>query len=831
MANTNSYTENMAILTDSAKEVMKYAEAMNEAVLGNDAEVVMGEDVIMPSFENVINRVERAERTISRFTAGKGVIETDDGTYRKVRVETISRPANDITNLGKIDTFSIDPNWFFESLQYPRCDVKIDLAGKIEPDSDRVYVSRIIVPTNQRKFTDNVKTDLLSSTLKYGDMIEYLESKFVEYKEDTDEVKLPLTYEKFNGSFQVTAINLVKNEENGLNYTWYYLSTLNYANVNENGVTEDVGHMIQVGDLLRYNNTLFKVVAVNQNENRVRLEYNVGYDTVGLYDTLELYTDPFSEKVISIGIGIDELNIIYIKGVNEKFNLLSREWSNPIVFITNDLVYDKDDTVDFRKYYVQNVSDFGNMWISQVKEGRMPAYGGKTPNAPTLNVDDLRVVQINTQLNATLDTKRYNQLTSEIASIKSNISATRQSISNSKNQLIEETDNDRRDIIQNSINIDTTKLNNMSTQFSSLVEELNTLLTEAGAINYTPKYHVRGFFTIPEPQYTIDNGTEKIGEQAIIGFEIMYRYLKRDNTGSRLQTFDITKLESESYSTVSERSDDSEDTSGENSGDSEKRSSQENSIYEETSGKNDRVIVQSVVFSDWNVIHSQFLEKVYNQRKDIFEWKAEKNDGTHVTINQIDIPIRSGEKVQIKVRSVSEAGYPYSPLKSKWSNSVIIGFPENLTTDDSVTAILDSVKSDMNSVVLQETLSAAGMYSHISDMNSKYKHSAENIQYTESTSEGITETKSIAQKIRDIHVILETNGLFNGSFERRLEEIEESIQSLNETATMVRNHDQAIDSLNDQMIQVTHDTQDIGEMQAKLDDLDNRVYHLEHPRP
>jgi hypothetical protein len=165
---------------------------------------------------------------------------------------------------------------------------------------------------------------------------------------------------------------------------------------------------------------------------RVRLEYNVGYDTVGLYDVLEFYNDPFKEKVISIGIGIDEIDIIYIKGVNEKFNLLSREWSNPVIFSTNDLVFEKDSDVSFLNYYIKNVADFGRMLISQVKEGRLPAYGGKTPTAPILNEGDLRVVQINTQLNSTLDSERYISITSEIASVKSNITATRNTISNIK---------------------------------------------------------------------------------------------------------------------------------------------------------------------------------------------------------------------------------------------------------------------------------------------------------------------------------------------------------------------------------------------------------------
>ncbi len=712
MANTNSYSENMAKLTQAAKDILDVANAVNDTITGNDAEVVVNDELTFPSYQNVINRVDRAERTISRFTSGKGVIETDDGTYRKIRVETISRPANDIPFLGSVESFDIDPNWFFESLQYPRCIVKINLAGKIEDDSDRVYVSRIIIDQNQARITSDIYNEILNTDLSYSEFIEYLESNYIEYKEDKDDVNLPLTYERFNGSFQVNGINLEKNNETGLNYTWYYLSGINYSTVNDNGDVEYNGNILQIGDYLRFNNTLFKIIEINQTEMKVRLEYNVGYDTIGLYDTLEFYNDPFKEKVVSVGIGVNEIDVVYMKGVNEKFNLLSREWSAPLAFDTNELTYAKDNTQKFEAYYAKEVADFGRMWISQVKEGRLPAYGGKTPNSPTLNEDDLKVVQINTQLNVTLDSERYKAITSEIASVKSNIEATRNTIASNKNKLMTEYDTYRRDVIKNSINTDTDKLNNFTTQFSSLVDELNTLLTDAGAINYASKYHIRGFFGIPEPQYTYINGDNKEGKQEIIGFEVMYRYLHMDETGTRLNTF--------------------------------------------TYSYGDSSIKENGVFSDWSIMTSPILEKQYNSDTDTYEWKAETLDGTHVTINQIDIPIRSGEKVEIKARSISESGYPYSPLKSEWSNSVIISFPDNLTTDDSVTTILKSVKDDMTSVVLQETLSAAGVYTHISDSNSQYKHSAENIEYTEtivdsSTNESKVVTMSLAEKLRSIN--------------------------------------------------------------------------------
>ena len=316
-----------------------------------------------------------------------------------------------------------------------------------------------------------------------------------------------------------------------------------------------------------------------------------------------------------------------------------------------------------------------------MKEGQVYAYGASDPNTPVLNENDFQVVQINTQLDATLDTETYNNLTSQIAQTKSNISAVRTTIASNKDLLIQSSSSDERANIQNLINTDTESLNSLTTQYNSLVEELNTLLTETGAINYSPKYHIRGFFAIPEP----------VNNEQVIGFDIMYRYLHNDETGVKLNTYEYTKKDS-----------------------------------------NNNDIIQTGVFTDWNLAKSSVLEKVFDINNDIYVWKEESTaDGTKININQIDIPIRSGEKVEIKVRSISEAGYPTNPRKSSWSNSIIISFPDNLTSNDTVTTILDTVKSDMTAVVLQDTMSAAGVYTHLAESNSMYKHTAKTVSYTD----------------------------------------------------------------------------------------------------
>lgn len=693
--NVNSFTTNMSTLIDKVNDVINIAEGINNSISGSDAEITVktsDSSITLPSYANIIERVRRAENTVATFTRGYGVVETDDGTYRKISVETVSKPPQDIVNSSVISTFGIDPNWFFESLQYPRCVIRLDLAGQIDPVSDRVYVNRVIIDSRgtvsngTMSVIEFYNANILNQNLNYQDLIELLEQYNVQYREDKSEIDFPLTYEKYSGDFAVQSVRLLKNSE-GVSQVWYFLDTLNYAEVDENGYILNNTHVLDVNDYLRFDDALYKIVEISQSQKRVRLEYAVGYSTIGQGSILEFYNQPFTEKIIDVGIGIHEIDILYVKGVNEQFNLLSRNWSNPVTFYTDDLVFEDNPDMTFSSYYSTYVADFGAAWIAQAKERQISNYNGLKPYAPVLNADNLQVVQINTQLEATLDSETYNDLTSEIAATKSNITALRQTIASNKDLLIQSSSQDERENIQNLINTDTTSLNTYTTQYYSLVEELNTLLNESGAIGYSPKYHIRGFFAIPEPRYTDE--TNKLGEQNVIGFEIKYRYLHTDETGVKLSTFEYTDQDN---------------------------------------------ILQTGVFTDWNIITSTIVEKKYDSSTDEYSWDyARTSDGDAVNINQIDIPIRSGEKVEIKARSISEAGYPYNPLKSDWSNSVIISFPDNLTTNDSVTTILETVKDDMTAVVLQETLTAAGVYTHLADSNSTYKHTANNISYTDIT--------------------------------------------------------------------------------------------------
>lgn len=259
-------------------------------------------------------------------------------------------------------------------------------------------------------------------------------------------------------------------------------------------------------------------------------------------------------------------------------------------------------------------------------------------------------------------------------------------------------------------------MNNLQTTYSTLVSSFQTIVRENSAVTTPPKYHIRGFFPVPEYKYRDEN--ETIPEE-IIGFDIAYRYIKEDSTATQLNTFSYVA------------NDGSEHTG---------------------------------TFTDWVVEQGPMKTKVLDSTDGKFVWKSENiADGTETNINQIDIAISKGEKVEIKVRSISECGYPYNPLRSDWSESVIIDFPPTLATGNQIADLIEEINSDALTLTVQNNLDSIGVTEHLKDsvanknsVNGLYfKHLAENIAYelstTDSSGNVVVNSISVQKRLDDIY--------------------------------------------------------------------------------
>jgi len=291
-----------------------------------------------------------------------------------------------------------------------------------------------------------------------------------------------------------------------------------------------------------------------------------------------------------------------------------------------------------------------------------------------------------------MDTTDVKNTASEIESVKSQISSLKSTIAAQKTELQSAESLYRYNSIQQQIATNIVDLNNLQTTYSTLVNSFQSIVRENSAITTEPKYHIRGFFPIPDYKYRDE--AETVVEE-IIGFDIAYRYIREDNTASQLNTFTYTAPDGTEYTGT---------------------------------------------FTDWNVIQGPLKTKIYDEDLGRYVWKTENiADGTETNINQIDIAISKGEKVEIKVRTISEAGYPENPLRSEWSNSIIMEFPSTLATGNEMADLIKNVNDDALTITITNNLDSLGVTTHLDDtipntnsVNGMYfKHIAKNIAVEE----------------------------------------------------------------------------------------------------
>ena len=688
--NQNSFAQNVAELTNNANIAIASLNAVTESIIGDDASVIVDlpndTSVTIISNNNILHRLSAVEDTVKAFTSGQGSVKLVDGTNRKIQVTTIPITPEKIENIDQVTNFNINNNWFFEDLMFPKMTVTFNLKGKVDDDSDRIKMNRVIIDlsNNKGEILNFYNEYINGKKLSYAGLIDILNSNdILSYYEDDQIIDFPLYEDEYVGKFNVLNKEIIDGN------LYYYLDSIYYGMNNKYDQNVSNNIKLKIGDKLRFQQSIYVINNIDEASNRIDLKCEIGFDIIGLNDNLYFYNEPFKSKNINIAIGINEINCIFFKAVNENYNIVSNNWSDMTSFVSNDLILENNN-ITLEEYYMQYVSDFGAEWIAQAKERKVSAYNGLIPNTVNLVANDFKVVQINTQINSALDTTEIKNVQAQIVTLKSNIKTLRNTISKQKADLTNSTDQKDRTYLQELIATNTNKLDSIVTEYNSNVDYLNTYLVENKAATNSPKYRVRGFFAVPEYQYK--DPINKLGKQEIIGFDIKYRYLKMDETGVPLTTFEYTNSNSNKV---------------------------------------------SAVFSDWNIVKSIYKEKKLNEESGIYEWVAENDaDGTQININQVDIPISDGEKVEFMVRAVSEAGYPENPLKSEWSNSVVIEFPSNLSTTDQLVNILNDAKSESISIKLEDTLKSSGYYTHINDEvispidnTVMYHHDAKNISF------------------------------------------------------------------------------------------------------
>ena len=684
----------------------------------------------MPSFNSLKGEIDRLNNNINSLygidSTGSLIQTTTQNKFKKIITVDLNRDPTPINSIGSISNFKSSPNWFFDSLMDPMVSIELDLSNKIEDNVRKCLVRRYIVDfekTSDGSFTTNGQSALNSFNQTFRDNSNIVVTEFENWYKTTNGVvnaNNPKFDEQifdlepnnllYDGQFSVLRI-----QEDRLNRKlWYVLDTLDYLVVDTTEVKQ-----LSINDELIINttksSTRYKVIEVSTSESnpRVRVEKIEGIEPIPVgIGTLKIYSNVIYTKKCKVSIGYNERNVLFIKPINTDNHLVAKKWSLGTGYYTNDLRLNSDSTANglsMEQFYIDYVYDYGVV-LQDLVAKKTPNILGTTPTSPSLSLDNFKVVQINKHLTDNPDSNLVKQKHNYQLSLKSEIQQIQEAIL-SRNKVSKVTKY-KSESAKKQANLDIEELvrkkDSKSKLLTSVTQEIIDLSKDPKT-KTNPKFSVRGFWTMPNP--VLNAGTKP---QEIVQFRVQYRYVSKDGKEAPVETFSITDSQNKAY------------------------------------------------FSNWNEFKTDARKRVYNSTTGEYTWEIEDVTSAETpNINQLDISIQSNERVEFRIKSISEVGWPEAPIESDWSDILTVDFPDDLNTisDENEFILREATKEDLKASMNVE-LSAKGLDDHLSDTvvvnNITYHHDAKKILSGMTDDNGVSlDLYTYIQKLTDRIVALE----------------------------------------------------------------------------
>ena len=633
--------------------------------------------ITIPSFGYLKNSVDRLNtniNTLTNFSDASSSIRLPDGTFRKLVLAKLPTEALDLTQLNSINQFNVKPNWFFEELINPLLYISFNITGQAPIDTERAIVQRYILDTNSQSkinFFQNQYNG--NSSINYNTFLQEIVQKNISYVLDEAVVDLPPRDKRYSGNFSVIRIGeeSVTETVNGVEQTTIQkLYKLNKIFYTDSEADFDDTVQLAVGDSLEVISTpidtRYTVTQIDTSTNSVTVRLQEGSRTISIgADVLKIGSILNNLLEVDVTVGFNERCVTFIKPIDPDSKIPAVNWSPGSGFYTNDLstINASGTQQSLADYYQQNAVDFGRYLLSFAQDKIPTSREGLIPNAPVLSSNDFTVSLINGQVSNSDVIIQLQDLNNQKNTIQSTLTELNVAIAQSRTKI--QTTNYstevERDADRNALQGLITERSSQAKLYASVVTEIDSSAQDNSVRSISPKYRVRGFWAMPA-----EKSAAATGVQDIIKFAYRYRYLSADGAANPVDQFTFT------------------DGSGTSQG----------------------------AFSNYVQVESILRPRTKNAITGLYEWTVIDDDS--ININQLDIPIRKGEQVEIQARSISEAGWPSNPLLSSWSPAVLVEFPADLSSDNAIESIVAQNIEDLAKVSLEEDLEAKGINTHLS---------------------------------------------------------------------------------------------------------------------
>jgi hypothetical protein len=690
----------------------------------------------MPSFGFLKSEIDRLNNNLNSLysidTPGALIQPSNKNIFKRIITVDLNREPNSLDQLNTITKFRSSRNWIFDGLLNPMITVPIDLSGKIENNVRKCVSRRYMVEFNKDQagnFTPLGQSALNSFNDLFRSKTDINIEEFEKWHTSTPGIVDPNNpqYDEqvfdldpnelaYDGEFSVLRI-----QEDRINKKlWYIVDTLDYLVKSTDSINQlSVGNELIVNKAV--SSSRYKIVEVStaESEYRIRLERLEGIDPIPVgIGTLKIYSPISYKRVLEISIGYNERNVIFIKPLNTDNYLVAKNWSLGTGFWSNDLRLESDtpeNGLTMEQYYIDFVYDYGTV-LQDLVAKKTPNKLAGTPISPTLNLNNFKVVQINKHLTDTPNANLIKTKHNFQQSLKAEVTQISEAIENrnKKSKVTKFTSEAAKKQFNLEINDLQVKKDSKSKLLSTTTQEIIDLSRSADS-KISPKFNVRGFWTIPEA--VITRGTTP---QEIVQFRIQYKYTSKDGRETPVETFKI------------------KDVTGDKTG----------------------------AFSNWNEFKTDARKRTYDPQTGTYTWVIEDVENADTpNINQIDIPININEKIDIRIKSISEVGWPESPVESDWSEILTIEFPSDLNNvlNENDFILQEANKEDLR-VRIQNDLSTKGLDDHLAGTivlnNKTIHHSSDKIL------SGFKDNNGVAL---DLYAYLE-------SLTKRIQSLEEKIK-------------------------------------------------------
>lgn len=693
--------------------VMNMLTSLNQSLISNSTEVTVTvtdtNDVKstfrIPSFLYLENKLEELNTNFDSLfnmpESGEAWFtknSSDSYKFNLVRSNT-ALPAPTLSQYGDTQYTSIKDNNILKDLISPFTYIRYNIEN-LSDVTDSIVMKKYVF-YNKALFDYLKQSDDINT---YAD----LEDNLIGYKKGDDydsyESTLKVPYKK---DTYISLFNIIKvdNTNNTIKIT---LDTFTYYDSEDSSVT----YQLVKGDKLIYGDTAleYEITNIDYDNNIVTLKELNGHTNIlttkeQSNSTFVLLNNDYNKyKYVDIPLEENENIAVCLSLV---YNNVRSIWSKP-EFMDLNTIYMKDEHgndikdengntltyIDYYKKYCNNIGDL----ILGITETAYPQVSNFTPSqlndmqsgesvsnavTTTFEGDILKVVPINKHLtdDATNDDimnlhNQKNLLQSQLDTIQTNIDDTTNDLLNiDKNNV----DNSNILTLQKKLTEYKNEKTTITKQFNSCVNQLTSKIAQLNQTTSEVKYRLRGVTVVNNIISMLQNDYGKNVE--LIGTEIWYKYksVNKDTT------------------TVT--------------------------------------VINSDTFSEWNVQKPSQRDRylVFNSQNTSFVTNYVDYNTLDNTPkwNQVDIPIKNGEDVIVKVRYLYNIGQPFINIYTPWSDEVTFEFPSEYKEDITVKSIIETNNDDTVTATFTNTLINDGYEEHINDKildnENKFFHTSEHI--------------------------------------------------------------------------------------------------------